>query len=157
MVTVLKLKMRTVIIFLFGEYMAVYETKGKRKILSLLAEHPDRQMTAEDIFIALGNDAPGQSSVYRILSSLSSTGQVRRERREGGEGYFYQFAENLGCDKHFHLKCSKCGKTVHLKCAISDELVEHIFKKHGFIIDSGRSVLYGRCVGCEEDTNEGDI
>lgn len=133
--------------------MAVYETKGKRRILSLLAENPDRQMTAEDIFVALGNDAPGQSSVYRILSSLSKTGQVRRSMREGGEGYFYQFAENLGCDKHFHLKCLKCGKTVHLKCQISDELVEHILKEHGFVIDSGRSVLYGHCAVCEEDTD----
>ena len=128
--------------------MAHYNTKGKRTVAALFEKNPDRQLSAEEIFVMLGSDAPGQSSVYRILSSLCDDGSVRRERRSGGEGYIYQYAENLGCDKHFHLKCLVCGKVVHLHCAAMDELSHHIEDEHGFSVDSGKSVLYGVCAEC---------
>jgi len=128
--------------------MAHYMTKGRRQILALLEENQDKQLTAEDIFIALGKDAPGQSSVYRILSSMVEEGEVRRERSADGDGALYQYAENLGCGDHFHLKCTECGKVVHLRCHLSDELAHHILSDHGFIVDKGRSVLYGKCEKC---------
>ncbi len=128
--------------------MAHYSTKGKRAVSAFLEKNSDRELTAEDIFESMGDEAPGQSSIYRILSSLVSDGTVRRERRQSGEGYIYQYAGDLGCDKHFHLKCVGCGKVVHLRCALSDELIRHIFDEHGFAVDSGKSVLYGRCVDC---------
>ena len=128
--------------------MAHYMTKGRRQILALLEENQDKQLTAEDIFVALGKDAPGQSSVYRILSSMVEEGEVRRERGTDGDGALYQYAENLGCGNHFHLKCTECGKVVHLRCRLSDELTHHILSDHGFIVDKGKSVLYGRCAEC---------
>lgn len=128
--------------------MTHYSTKGKRAISELLEQNPDRQLSAEEIFVALGKDAPGQSSVYRILSSMVDSGEARRERRADGEGFLYQYAENLGCDGHFHLKCTECGKVVHLRCTVSDELTRHILSEHGFMVDKGRSVLYGKCSAC---------
>ena len=128
--------------------MANYSTKGKRAIIEYLKNNPDRQMSAEDIFASLGENAPGQSSVYRILSSMTKSGEVRRERDEGGDGFVYQYAQNMGCDKHFHLKCVECGKVVHLHCHVSDELISHIYAEHGFMIDSGKTVLYGRGAAC---------
>jgi len=144
--SVFNLKMR--IIFISEQKMAHYSTKGKRAVAAFLQKNSDQELTVEDIFASMGDEAPGQSSIYRILSSLVDDGIVRRERKERGEGYLYQYAGNLGCDKHFHLKCVGCGKIVHLHCQISDELIRHIFDDHGFAVDSGKSVLYGRCVDC---------
>ena len=121
--------------------MAVYNTKGKRAVIEILQNNPERQLSVEDIFVSLGENAPGQSSIYRILSSLQKSGEVRREKNESGDGYLYQYAENLGCDDHFHLKCRVC-----------DELVAHIFSDHGFVIDSGSTVFYGKCAECQGGT-----
>lgn len=143
---VLKLKLGNILIS--EQKMAHYMTKGRRQILAFLEKNQDKQLTAEDVFVALGKDAPGQSSVYRILSSLADDGAVRRERRENGEGVLYQYAENLGCDEHFHLKCTECGKVVHLRCDLIDDLARHILTDHGFIVDKGRSVIYGKCEKC---------
>ena len=129
--------------------MAVYNTKGKRAVIEILQNNPERQLSVEDIFVSLGENAPGQSSIYRILSSLQKSGEVRREKNEGGDGYLYRYSENLGCDDHFHLKCRVCGKVTHLRCSVSDELVAHIFSDHGFVIDSGSTVFYGKCAECQ--------
>ena len=102
--------------------MAVYNTKGKRAVIEILQNNPERQLSVEDIFVSLGENAPGQSSIYRILSSLQKSGEVRREKKESGEGYVYQYAKSLGCNDHFHLKCRACGKVTHLRCHVSDEL-----------------------------------
>lgn len=134
--------------------MAVYNTKGKRAVIEILQNNPERQLSAEDIFILLGENAPGQSSIYRILSSLQKSGDVRREKNESGEGCVYQYAKSLGCNDHFHLKCSACGKVTHLRCSVSDELVSHILSDHGFVVDSGKSVLYGKCEKCMGGTLE---
>ena len=128
--------------------MAHYSTKGKRLVAALLEKYPEKQMSAEEIFVALGTEAPGQSRVYRILAALCDDGNARRERRADGDGYRYQYSENLGCDSHFHLKCTECGKVVHLRCHVVDELKEHIFSEHGFIVDSGKTVFYGKCAEC---------
>ena len=144
--SVLKLKSGNILIS--EQKMAHYSTKGKRAVAAFLEQNSDRELTVEDIFASMGDAAPGQSSVYRILSSLVEEGKVRRERRDDGEGYLYQFAGDLGCDRHFHLKCVNCGKVVHLHCTLSDELVHHILDDHGFAVDSGKSVLYGKCVNC---------
>lgn len=128
--------------------MAVYNTKGKRAVAEILQNNPDRQLSVGDIFVSLGENAPGQSSIYRILSSLQKSGEVRREKKESGDGYVYQYAESLGCNDHFHLKCRACGKVTHLRCHVSDELVSHILSDHGFVVDSGRTVFYGKCAEC---------
>ena len=80
--------------------MAVYNTKGKRAVIEILQNNPERQLSVEDIFVSLGKNAPGQSSIYRILSSLQKNGEVRREKNESGDGYLYRYSENLGCDDH---------------------------------------------------------
>ena len=64
---VLIFKLRTIL--KFGAKMAHYSTKGKRLVAALLEKYPEKQMSAEEIFVALGTEAPGQSSVYRILSA----------------------------------------------------------------------------------------
>ena len=127
-----------------------YHTKGRTCLLEYLKkEAAAAPRSAEDIFAALSQmaEAPGQSSVYRMLSSLCEAGEVRKFR--AGAGFVYQYVgAGRTCDHHFHLQCLACGEVTHLECRCSDEISAHLFGAHGFSVDRGKSLLYGRCARC---------
>ncbi len=134
-----------------------YKTPGRERLLRYFSDHPDRQYTADELFAALypteGGRGP-KSSLYRHLSELVADGTVRRFRGDAPSSFVYQFVGLSDCSHHFHLKCTACGRIIHLECTVSDSLLSHIRSDHHFSIDSGRSILYGRCEGCEG--NEGN-
>ena len=130
-----------------------YNTAGKACLLEYLRTHTAQNpQNAQEIYEGLcktGERTPGQSSVYRMLSALVERGEVKRYRPIAPDtGYLYQFAGAHQCDSHFHLHCLHCGGVTHLECDCSHEIREHLFQKHGFRVDSGRSVLYGVCADC---------
>lgn len=128
-----------------------YQTAGRTALLAYLKrETTETPQTADEIYGALmqAAHAPGRSSVYRMLSELAADGTVRKYQAEGG-GSVYQFVgAHADCGGHFHLQCLSCGKVSHLKCDCSAEISLHLMKTHGFLVDSGRSVLYGTCSTC---------
>ena len=97
-----------------------YNTAGREKLIAFLRENAaDTPKSAEVIYaeLAARGDAPGYSSVYRLLSQLAQEGQVRRLRAPApAKGYLYQFSDAHACDSHFHLHCLKCGAVTHLEC-----------------------------------------
>ena len=130
-----------------------YQTAGRTALLTYLKKHTsDAPQAAHEIYRGLGGGAstPGRSSVYRMLGDLAQEGLVRRFRAGAeSEGYVYQFVGTEGhCEGHLHLQCLACGKIAHLKCACNTEITAHLMKTHGFLVDSGRSVLYGTCAAC---------
>ena len=56
--------------------------------------------------------------------------------------------ESESCHYHFHLKCLRCGQLIHMDCRLMKEMQKHIETDHGFLVDSGKSVLYGLCPKC---------
>ena len=128
-----------------------YQTAGRTALLAYLKrETTETPQTADEIYGALmqAAHAPGRSSVYRMLSDLAADGTVRKYQAEGG-GSVYQFVgEHADCGGHLHLQCLSCGKVSHLKCGCSAEISDSLLKTHGFLVDSGRSVLYGTCSMC---------
>ncbi len=129
-----------------------YNTAGRGKLLAFLREHAaDTPKSAEEIFAGLAarGDAPGYSSVYRLLSKLVEEGQVRRLRAPApAKGYLFQFADTHACHAHFHLHCLTCGAVTHLECACGEEISAHLLREHGFSTDCGRTVFYGTCAAC---------
>ena len=129
-----------------------YNTAGREKLVAYLREHAaDTPKSAEAIYAGLAEkgDAPGYSSVYRLLSKLVDEGTVRRVRVPApAKGYLFQFADTHACHAHFHLHCLSCGDVLHLECHCSDEIASHLQKTHGFAVDRGQSVLYGLCAAC---------
>ena len=130
-----------------------YRTAGRTALLSYLKAHAaEAPRSADEIYrgiSALGN-APGRSSVYRMLGELSGNGTVRKSRA-AGEGYVYQLVgEASDCHGHLHLQCVRCGKVSHLKCECSAEITAHLLKTHGFLVDRGQSVLLGTCAACRK-------
>lgn len=126
-----------------------YNTEQKRMITDYLKQHSDRHFTTEEISDAVCREGTGKSTVYRQISKLLESGVIRRFEAPGSKSFVYQYADaHEDCDRHYHLKCVKCGRLIHMECAHLDEVRDHIESKHDFIIGYGQSVLYGECSSC---------
>lgn len=135
-----------------------YNTAGRTRLTAYLkqtAQNPPQ--SAEEIYTGLcklcaddAEGAPGRSSVYRMLATLSDEGEVKKFPVSTGEGGFvYQYVgTKRHCDAHFHLHCLSCGQVTHLECGCSQNIFDHLFSTHGFRVDQGRSILYGICDTC---------
>ncbi len=129
-----------------------YNTRGKTQLLRYLSEQMGEAKTVEQICLGLAEDgeAPGRSSVYRMLSTLSRAGEVKRHRLPApATGYAYEYIGDAHrCTEHFHLHCVGCGSVTHLECGCGEQIAEHLRSLHGFCVDRGRSVFYGVCADC---------
>ncbi len=132
----------------------LYKTKGRALLTAHLADTAQTPRTAQEIYLSLSKykDAPGKSSVYRMLTELCDTGKVKRHRLPPpAQGYAYQYVGGAHhCDAHFHLHCLQCGGVWHLECDCGNEIASHLRASHGFCADRGRSVIYGLCASCSE-------
>lgn len=129
-----------------------YNTAAREAVLAFFRATPDRQFTTEQVFEGLSKaneqKIPGKSTVYRLLSRLSDEGLLRRFRDSGDANCLYQYSGTKGCEHHFHMKCTECGKVYHLECERSDDLLFHVLSEHGFKVNCGLSMLYGQCDKC---------
>ena len=129
-----------------------YNTAGRARLLAYLRETAALPpQSAEEIYqgLAAKEEAPGRSSVYRMLSTLCERGEVKKFPAESG--FCYQFVGARHCEGHFHLQCLSCGKLLHLECGCSEEIGAQLLRAHGFAVDRGKSVLYGICAACGGD------
>lgn len=127
-----------------------YLTEQKKYLISFLRSNSTRQYTIEEIAEEMGDvdQAPGKSTLYRLMSNLVEDGFVRRFAKDNSRQFVYQLLDGEHCNAHFHLKCMSCGRLVHLDQPASDDLQRSIFSQHHFIIDEGKTMLYGKCIGC---------
>ena len=64
-----------------------YHTQQRCALLAFLSAHADKQFTVEQLLTAMGDEAPGRSTVYRALDRLVEEGaRERRQRRLSGHG-----------------------------------------------------------------------
>ncbi|MBE6798357.1 MAG: transcriptional repressor [Ruminococcaceae bacterium] len=127
-----------------------YNTEQKRRIVGFLCANRDRHFTVEEIAAEVCNGSNlGKSTVYRHISKLLESGEIRRFEVDNSRNFVYQYADvHDGCNTHYHLKCVKCGRFIHMECQQLDLVREHIKEEHGFIIGQNRAVLYGQCSDC---------
>ena len=123
---------------------SAYNTKQRSAVLSCFEENADGQFTIDELMDALGGNAPGKSTVYRLVKKLEEEGMLRRFTREGTSKAVYQLAGTHCCSEHLHIKCVDCGLLIHLDHETQDEFT----KSTGFVIDDSLSMLYGRCAEC---------
>lgn len=123
-----------------------YNTKQRDEIVEFFSKHRGRCFSAKDI-IKSGEIKSGEATVYRTLSKLAESGVLKRFT-DGSAGACYQLAEGADCDKHFHLRCEKCGKLIHIDCEFMAEIKGHIEENHDFYVDLGKTVFYGLCGDC---------
>lgn len=129
-----------------------YKTRQRTIIEDILKDNCDIHMTVDDIVLKLNvrGDNVGRTTVYRTLEKLVNEGKVRKYTAENESACFQYLNDTGRCHEHFHLKCTVCGELLHLDCEKITELAYHILNEHGFSLNTGRTVLYGRCQKCGE-------
>lgn len=128
-----------------------YNTKQKENILAFLKSSGDCHKNVREIsdYLASNGTPVGTATIYRQLEKLMAEGLVRKFTVDDKTGACFQYTgRDGGCDEHYHLKCTKCGKLIHLSCDYLSGMSEHILKNHGFVVNSSRTVFYGICREC---------
>lgn len=128
-----------------------YHTKQKDLILECLAKNKEKHMTAEEIYVAIkeSGGSIGIATVYRKLSVLEKEGMIRKF--EGGASACYQYVVSIeDCKMHYHLKCVECNALFHVEMEHLDKLSSELKSQFDFLLDSGKSVLYGKCKKCTD-------
>ena len=133
--------------------MACYNTEQKKMLTNFLQENKDKAYTIEELAEALkalhGDNAPGKSTVYRLIPHLSDEGLVRRIPKKRGRGFLYQAVESEKCRGHLHLRCVSCGRLLHLDDSLSDELLIKVRELCSFSISEEETILLGNCLSCK--------
>ena len=132
--------------------MAHYNTAQRDILLKLLEQYAGKALSIGEILKLLEKtpDAPGKSTVYRLISSFEKEGLVLRHALSKGRGYAYTLSRD-NCNEHLHLKCSSCQKIEHLG---DDEtkMIERNLSSVGFKLLSGSTTIVGICKQCQSDT-----
>ena len=134
--------------------MAVYSTEQKRMLSDILSENRENAYSIDELIGELrsryGEDAPGQSTVYRLITRLVEEGKVKRFVKGNGRSFVYQIMDCHGYGSHLHLKCVGCGRLIHLDSESSSELVKKIESVSDFSVMEAQTVIFGECADCKE-------
>lgn len=137
--------------------MAEYNTHQKKLLLDFLAENREQQYTIGDLCSALerkyGKDAPGTSTIYRIIKQLVEENTVKRFVKLNSRHFFYQLAAGKDCHSHLHMKCTGCGKLIHMDHEQTETITETIFGDSSFTVDREHTTIFGICAECSKGIN----
>ncbi len=128
-----------------------YQTKQRKQVWDYLAEHPDQSLSTKEIHsVFQQNDAPvGLATIYRHLEQLTQDGKAKKVVTNDGAGIRFQYVPEATTPEVFYLKCDRCGTLTQMDCELLYEVADHMNEKHGFQLDTTKSVLYGRCQSCK--------
>lgn len=133
--------------------MAEYKTHQREAVLNFLSEHGDVQYSIDELAQALsekyGENAPGKSTVYRLINRLLEDCTVKRFEKNNSRQFVYQIAGGEECHHHLHMKCLNCGKLLHMEHELSEELIELIYGDSDFAVDQEQTTLFGFCRECK--------
>ncbi|MBQ9945792.1 MAG: transcriptional repressor [Clostridia bacterium] len=132
--------------------MATYNTHQKELLFEFLSSHPDTPYSVEEIARELSEiytDAPGKSTVYRLIGQLVKNGKIKRFVKGNSRQFLYQFAGSEECHHHLHLKCTACGKLLHMGHKLSESLLSDILGENDFTVEPDSTTLYGCCKDCK--------
>ena len=131
--------------------MATYNTHQKDILLSFLKENKDTPMGIDELsqrLSAVYPDAPGKSTIYRLIGQLVEKGTVKRFVRGNSRQFLYQLAGSEECHSHLHLKCTECGKLLHMGHTLSEQLLSDILGESDFSVKVDSTTLFGCCKDC---------
>ena len=118
-------------------------TLPRLKILSVLEQHTDRHMSAEDVYRALlmSGDEVGLATIYRVLTQFEGAGLIIRHNFAEGHAVF----ELDSGEHHDHIVCADCGEVIEFIDATIERRQTQIAKRHGFELTDHSLVLHGHC------------
>jgi Fur family ferric uptake transcriptional regulator len=103
--------------------------------------------TAEDVLAAsrARHRAVARATVFRSLELLVDLGLVERVDLPSGEHAYVACQPDA---HHHHVVCSTCGRSVEVEELGLTPILARIEASSGFVIDSHRLELFGRCPAC---------
>jgi len=124
-------------------------TDGRRQLVEAL-RRVDRPLTMYDILTHV-TDMP-QSSAYRHLTVLASSGVVHRLAGTDDSGH-YELTDELSGRHHHHVTCATCGTVADIDASSKleralEQAAALAASETGFVIDSHRIDLVGTCRNC---------
>lgn len=137
---------------------ATYSTRQRRLIFDLLASRPDTFLTVDDVHAGLVSSGVrvGRTTVYRTLEALVAEGEMAKvaDVRGGAACYRLLTSRDAGAssESRGQLRCTSCGRVIPLDCDMLGAFAHHVEEEHGFSIDVRRTVLYGLCSSCREES-----
>lgn len=121
-------------------------------LLDFLKSHSDRPYSIEELTEEMENifpDAPGKSTVYRLMGQLVDNGTVKRFVKGNSRQFLYQASLGEECHSHLHLKCTECGRLLHMKHELSEQLISEILGSSEFSVTADSTTLFGFCKDCK--------
>jgi Fur family ferric uptake transcriptional regulator len=121
-------------------------TEPRRTVAELIAAR-EGHFTAAD----LADDARrrrlgiGRATIFRALDILLALHAVERIDLPNGEHAYVTCRPDR---HHHHLVCSGCGRTADVGDGDLATVTEAVERATGFVIDTHRLELYGRCPDC---------
>ena len=104
--------------------------------------------TADEIYnhIAELHPSISKGTVYRNLGILADMGEIRRIEIPGAADCYDHI-----CERHFHVRCLKCGKVFDVDTEAMPDLFKSIRDAHGFEFLDYDIVFKGICPECSTD------
>ena len=128
-----------------------YNTQREKEILTLLSGEKHRAFSAEEICERILREG-GKSTVYRIISRLTSDGILRKIYDSKTRRVSYQYLGEKTCCEHLHLKCKSCDRLIHLDKSSSEAIMKLVGDSGSFALDP-TEILGGLCRDCKGGAN----
>lgn len=103
--------------------------------------------TAEEVYEAVAKEHPhiGRGTVYRNLQKLAEAGEIMKVEVPGGADRYDHLTY-----KHYHVKCTKCGRVFDVDMPYEPNLADKIGDKHGFLLTGHTIMFSGVCPDCQK-------
>lgn len=123
-------------------------TGPRLKILDLFENHPDKHLSAEDVYRLLLEEKVeiGVATIYRVLTQFEQADILLRHHFDSGKAVYEL---NTG-GHHDHIVCIKCGKVSEFQNEVIENLQAEIAEANGYRIVDHALYLYGVCNECQK-------
>ena len=110
-----------------------------------------RHVTADEVYDYIKKDYPsiGKGTVYRNLSILADENKIRKVEIPNGADCF-----DFTLEKHYHIRCIKCGKVFDVDMDEIKTLDSFIHDRHGMKFLDYDIVFKGICKDCQNKGEE---
>jgi Fe2+ or Zn2+ uptake regulation protein len=123
-------------------------TEPRRAVAQLIAAREGHFTAAELLADAsVRKLAVGRATVFRMLDLLADLEALERVDLPGG-GHAYVACAPVR--HHHHVICESCGRVADVDDQSLAAALDHVQRSTGWLVDSHRIELYGRCPRCRD-------
>ena len=113
------------------------------EMVNSLKNHATADMVHDEVIKT--HPSISRGTVYRNLNCLAESGEIRKvEVPNGADRFDHRIV------KHYHTKCSRCGKVLDVEMEYMENLEKSIKNSSGFEFNSHDIMFSGICLACKD-------